>query len=49
VNLGLALRAGSGDIYVANTDARNLVHFEPNVRSHTVDNRISRIAIARAR
>jgi YVTN family beta-propeller protein len=45
VNLGLAVRPGSGDLYVANTDARNLVHFEPNVRSHAVDNRISRIAL----
>jgi YVTN family beta-propeller protein len=45
VNLGLAVRPGNGDLYVANTDARNLVHFEPNVRSHAVDNRITRIAI----
>jgi YVTN family beta-propeller protein len=45
VNLGLAVRPGSGDLYVANTDARNLVHFEPNVRSHAVDNRVSRIAV----
>jgi YVTN family beta-propeller protein len=45
VNLGLAVRPGSGDLYVANTDARNLVHFEPTVRSHTVDNRISRISM----
>jgi YVTN family beta-propeller protein len=45
VNLGLAIRPGSGELYVANTEARNLVHFEPNVRSHAVDNRISRIAL----
>jgi YVTN family beta-propeller protein len=45
VNLGLAIRPGSGDLYVANTDARNLTHFEPNVRSHAVENRISQIAI----
>jgi YVTN family beta-propeller protein len=45
VNLGLAVQPGSGDLFVANTDARNLVHFEPNVRSHAVDNRISRISI----
>jgi YVTN family beta-propeller protein len=45
VNLGLAIQPGSGDLYVANTDARNLVHFEPNVRSHAVDNRLSRISI----
>jgi YVTN family beta-propeller protein len=46
VNLGLAIRPGSGDLYVANTDARNLVHFEPTVRGHVVDNRISRITLA---
>jgi YVTN family beta-propeller protein len=46
VNLGLALRPGSDDLYVANTEARNLVHFEPNVRSHSVDNRITLISQA---
>jgi YVTN family beta-propeller protein len=45
VNLGIAIQPGSGDLFVANTDARNLVHFEPNVRSRTVDNRVSRITI----
>jgi YVTN family beta-propeller protein len=45
VNLALAIRPGSGDLYVANTDARNLVHFEPAVRSHAVDNRITQINI----
>ncbi|MDB6123439.1 MAG: hypothetical protein JWQ71_2432 [Pedosphaera sp.] len=43
VNLGIAVRPGSGELYVANTDARNLVHFEPGVRGHIVDNRITRI------
>ena len=42
---GQAIQPGSGDLFIANTDARNLVHFEPNVRSHAVDNRISRISI----
>jgi YVTN family beta-propeller protein len=46
VNLGLALRPGSDDLYVANTDAHNLVHFEPNVRGHAVDNRITLISQA---
>jgi len=45
VNLGLAVRRVNGDLYVANTDARNLTHFEPNVRSHSVDNRLTRIAV----
>jgi len=39
------VRPGNGDLYVANTDARNLTHFEPNVRSHSVDNRLTRIAV----
>jgi len=46
VNLGLAVNPLSGDLFVANTEARNLIHFEPGVRSHTVDNRLTRIAIA---
>jgi len=43
VNLGLAVRPTSGDLFVANTDARNLIFFEPNLRGHLVDNRITRI------
>jgi YVTN family beta-propeller protein len=46
VNLALAIQPGSGDLFVANTDARNLVRFEPNVRGHIVDNRVSRINIS---
>jgi YVTN family beta-propeller protein len=46
VNLGLAVRPTTGDLYVANTDARNLVRFEPNVRGHFVDNRVTRITTA---
>jgi YVTN family beta-propeller protein len=46
VNLGLAVHPRSGDLFVANTEARNLVHFEPGVRGHTVDNRLTRIAVA---
>lgn len=45
INLGIAARPGTGDIYVANTNARNLVRFEPNVRGHIVDNRITRISV----
>jgi YVTN family beta-propeller protein len=48
VNLGIAIRPGASELYVANTDARNLVHFEPNVRSHAVDNRLSRIDLGSA-
>ena len=43
VLLGLAVRPDNGDLYVANTDARNLVRFEPVLRGHLVDNRVTRI------
>ena len=46
VNLGIAVRPGSGDLYVANTDARNLTHFEPAVRGFFVTNRVSWINLA---
>ncbi len=45
-NLGIAVQPGTGDLFVTNTDARNLVHFEPNLRAHFVDNRVTRIPIA---
>jgi YVTN family beta-propeller protein len=44
-NLGIAVQPGTGDLFVTNTDARNLVHFEPNLRAHFVDNRVTRIPI----
>src|SRR5207247_963362 len=44
-NLGIAVQPGTGDLYVTNTDARNLVRFEPNLRAHFVDNRVTRIPI----
>lgn len=43
INLGLAVRPTTGDLYVGNTDARNLVQFETNLRGHIVDNRVTRI------
>jgi DNA-binding beta-propeller fold protein YncE len=43
VNFALALRPTSEDIYVANTDARNLTRFEPVIRGAFVTNRITRI------
>ena len=45
VNLGLAVRPNSGDLYVANTDARNLTHFEPALRGFFVTNRVARINV----
>jgi YVTN family beta-propeller protein len=46
VNLGLAVDPSTGDLYVANTSARNLTSFEPNLDGHWVDNQITRIQIA---
>lgn len=46
INLGLAVRPSTGDVFVTNTDARNLVRFEPALRGHVVDNRITRINVA---
>lgn len=43
VNFAIAVRPFSDDIYVCNTDARNLTRFEPNVRGNMVSNRVSRI------
>jgi DNA-binding beta-propeller fold protein YncE len=43
INLGLAVNPVTGDLFVANTDALNLTFFEPNLLSHFVNNRITRI------
>ena len=45
VNFAVAIQPGSGDLFVANTDARNLTHFEPGVRGFFVTNRVSRVNI----
>lgn len=46
INLGIAVQPTTGDLYVTNTDSRNLVQFEPNLRGHSVDNRITHITTA---
>ena len=43
VNMALAVRPNNGDLYVANTDARNLTRFEPVLRSNFASNRVSRV------
>ncbi len=45
VNFALAVHPVSGDLYVANTEARNLVRFEPVLSGNFVTNRVARIAI----
>ncbi|MEM7201903.1 MAG: beta-propeller fold lactonase family protein [Planctomycetota bacterium] len=38
----------SGDLWVANSEARNLVRFEPSLRGHVVDSRLTRITTGAA-
>jgi YVTN family beta-propeller protein len=45
VNFAIAVQPGSGDLFVANTDARNLTRFEPKLRSAFITNQVSRINI----
>jgi YVTN family beta-propeller protein len=46
INLGLAVNPVTGDLFVANTDALNLTFFQPNLRGHWVNNRLTRIQVA---
>ena len=46
INFAMAARPGGGELWVTNTDARNLTRFEPNLRGHAVDNRLTRIIVA---
>ena len=39
----MAQRPGSSELWVANTEARNLVRFEPQLNGHAIDSRISRV------
>src|SRR5581483_3134292 len=43
INLGIAVRPVTGDLYVTNTNSRNLIRFVTNLRGHWVDNRITQI------
>ncbi len=49
INLGLAVNPVNGDLFVANTDALNLTFFEPNLRGHWVNNRITHIQVSSGR
>ncbi len=42
-NTGIAVHPTTGDLWVTNTEARNLVAFEPNLRGHAIDSRVTRI------
>jgi len=43
INLGIAVQPTTGNVYVSNTNARNLINFEPNLQGHWIDNQISSI------
>lgn len=45
VNFAIAVQPNSGHLYVANTDARNLTHFEPALNGFFVTNRVTRVDI----
>lgn len=34
----------TGDLWIANTEARNLVRFEPKLKGHAIDSRITRVS-----
>ena len=46
VNLGLGVNPRNGDLWVANTDARNVVFYEPVLRGYTHFNRVTHVEIA---
>ncbi len=46
INFFVAARPGSDELWVANTEARNLVRFESGVKGHAVDNRVTRIGMS---
>jgi YVTN family beta-propeller protein len=41
----LSVHPTTGEVWVANTDARNAVRFQPNLRAHAVDNRVAKISL----
>ncbi|MEE2888516.1 MAG: beta-propeller fold lactonase family protein, partial [Planctomycetota bacterium] len=41
----MAVRPGTDELWVANTHALNLVRFEPALRGHAIDSRVTRIAV----
>ena len=43
VNFAVAVQPLSGDLWVANTEARNIVRFEPNQKGHSVDHRVTKV------
>ena len=48
VNFFVAVRPASSELWIANTEARNLTQFEPALKGHSVDNRVTRVNTAGA-
>ena len=48
VNFFIAVRPASDELWIANTEARNLVRFEPVLNGHSVDNRVTRVTTSGA-
>ena len=44
IHFAIAARPGTDEVWVTNTEARNLIRFEPVLKGHSVDNRVTRIA-----
>ena len=43
VNFFVGVRPASNELWIANTEARNLTRFEPAQKGHSVDNRVTRV------
>ncbi len=46
INQALAVNPVNGDLFVGNMDALNIIAFEPKVRGHFVNNRITKVQVA---
>ncbi|MEO8663509.1 MAG: hypothetical protein ABI693_33950 [Bryobacteraceae bacterium] len=49
LNFGIAVRPGVGDLWVTNNDSLNLTDFEPTLKGHFVNNRVTRIQVGSSR
>jgi DNA-binding beta-propeller fold protein YncE len=43
INTAIAVHPTTGDLWVTNIESKNLVRFEPNLRGHAIDSRVTRI------
>ena len=45
INTNMAVHPVTGEIFVANTEAKNRTRFEPAIRGHAIDSRITRVTL----